>query len=61
MTSVERSSYWVIFEIKHQSIRPQPTQFQNLSKIFKIVFPGNWTKNFIFPESAKVTESDTTI
>ena len=21
-----------------------PTQFQNLSKIFKIVFPGNWTK-----------------
>ena len=29
-----------------------PTQFQKLSEIFKIEFPANWTKTFIFPESA---------
>ena len=33
--------------IKHQRIWPQPTQFQNLGEIFKIEFPGNWTKTFI--------------
>ena len=30
----------------------QPTQFQNLSEVFKIEFPGNWTKNCISPKSA---------
>ena len=53
-------THWTIFKIKHPRKRPQPTQFQNLSKIFKIIFPGNWTKTFISPESAWFTESDTT-
>jgi len=37
-----------------------PTQFQILSDIFKIEFPGNWIQFFISSESGLLTESATT-
>ena len=57
MTSVIRYTHWAILRIKRPRISMQPTQFQNLSKIFKIEFPGNWTKSLIYPESAWFTDS----
>ena len=56
MTSAIRSRHCVILKIKHPRIWTQPTQFQNPSEIFKIEFPGNWTKSFIFPDSSRSTE-----
>ena len=57
MISVKRLAQWVILTIKHPRIWPQPTQFQNLSEIFKIEFPGNWKKSLISPESTWFTDS----
>ena len=52
MISIKRYTHWVIFRIKRPRILMQPTQFQNLSEIFKIEYPGNWTKILVSPESA---------
>ena len=47
----------MILRIKDLRIWTQPTQFQIPSEIFKIEFPGNWTKSFISSESALFTDS----
>ena len=46
----------MIMGMKNPRIWSPPTQFQKLSKNFKIKFPGNWTKTLISPESARLTE-----
>ena len=42
--------------MKFPRIWTKPTQFQNLSEIFKIGFPGNWSKSLISSESAWFTD-----
>ena len=56
ITSVQRLTRWVTLRSKHPRIWVQPTQFQNLSEIFKIDFPGNRMKILISPESVCFTE-----
>ena len=56
MIGVKSHITWVILRMKHPRIWMPPTQFQKLSKNFKIEFPGRWTKIFISPESAWFTE-----
>ena len=57
MTSVKIYTQLVILGIKHPRMWVPSTQFQKLSKNFKIEFPGNWTKILISPESEWFTES----
>ena len=56
MTGVIWLTHWVIFRIKHPRILVPPTQFQKMSKNFKIEFPRNRTKILLSPESAWFTE-----
>ena len=57
MTSIKRYTHLAILRGKHPRIRAAPTQFLNFGKIFKIEFPGNWTKILISSESAWFSES----
>ena len=57
MTVGKRLKHWVISRMKNPRIWVPPAQFQNLSKNFKIEFPGNWSRTLISPESAWFTKS----
>ena len=49
-SSIKSWTYWVILRMKYPNIWAQPTQFRNLSEIFEIIFPRNWTKSWISPD-----------
>ena len=52
MTSVIRSTHWMILRIKHPRIFTPPTHFPKFVENFKIEFSGNQTKTLLSPESA---------
>ena len=56
MTSVIRSTHWMILRIKHPRIFTPPTHFPKFVENFKIEFPGNQTNTLLSPESESLNQ-----